>query len=253
MSEDEEHHIQGGGWPEYFSFAERSLAYCNKYKPQFLISSEDPQKVHAAAFFAKLLKDAEAALLLLKEGMFSQARSMLRVAVECEITLAKCWASPEFVEAYRIASEKERLRLQKGIQKITLGDFDEVKDAITLEMVDSLSVQLKGASSKNLEQWAIEVNMGDLYQTGYRLYSADVHSLVRSVGRFLKYNSSGLVSEVNWNPEEPDCRSELTEVCRIALNGLGIAGTLFGLSHDETFDQYLAELYRLEELVANEG
>jgi hypothetical protein len=68
---------------------------------------------------------------------------------------------------------------------------------------------------------------------------------------FLNFDQSGFPSEINWIPRE-DCRAELTEASRVALNGLGLAGNLFGLTHDETFKHHLAEHHRLEELVAIE-
>ncbi|TKS62004.1 MAG: hypothetical protein EWM72_00131 [Nitrospira sp.] len=251
MSATDEHDGQASHsrLPEYFVIAERSLAICRSYEPQIVIDSDHPQRVHAAAFFAKLLRDADAALLLLKLGMVSQARSMLRVAIECEIILAKCCKSPEFCEAYRIVAEQERLRLLKGIRRINPGDFNEVKDVINEEMVNKLADALRGAPEKKLEQWASEVGMGTLYQTGYRLYSADVHSGVRCLQHFLTYDQSGIPSEINWRPAEIDCRVELTEVSRVALNGLSLAGNLFGLTHDEAFKQHVADHHRLEELV----
>ena len=255
MSAIEEHLGQANHsrWPEYFVLAEKSLAICRGYEPQIVIDPDHPQKVHAAAFFAKLLRDAEAALLLLKFGVVSQARSVLRVAIECEITLAKCCKSPEFCEAYRIVAEKERLRLLKGIRRVNPGDFDEVKDVINEEMVNKLADALRGVPEKKLEQWATEVGMGTLYQTGYRLYSADVHSGASCLQHFLNYDLSGFASGVNWTPTETDCRVELTEVSRVAINGLSLAGNLFGLTHDEAFKQHLVEHHRLEELVEKEG
>lgn len=239
--------------PEYFVLAKKSLAICRGYEPQIVIDPDHPQKVHAAAFFAKLLRDAEAALLLLEVGMLSQARSILRVAIECEITLAKCSKSPEFCEAYRIVTEQERLRLLKGIRRVNPGDFDEVKDIIHEKLVTELADALRGAPEKKLEQWATDVGMGTLYQTGYRLYSADVHSGAHCLQHFLNYDLSGCASRVNWTPTETDCRVELTEVSRVAINGLSLAGILFGLTHDETFKQHLIEHHRLEELVEKAG
>ena len=240
-------------WPEYFAIADRSLAICRSYRPKFHIHPDHPQKVYAAAFFAKLLRDAEAALLLLRHGMTSQARSLLRVGIECEITLAKCCKEPEFYKAYMIAAEQERLRLLKGIRRIKSGDFDDLKEEITEEKVMKLGETLQGAPEKKLDQWATLVGMDSLYQTGYRLYSADVHSGARCLPQFLKYDESGFAAEANWAPDEFDFRAELTEVSRVALNGLGLIGPLFELSPDETFNQHLAEHLRLEDLVANEN
>lgn len=238
-------------WPEYFAIADKSLAICHSYRSKLHIHPDHPQKVYAAAFFAKLLRDAEAALLLLQHGMTSQARSLLRVGIECEITLAKCCKEPEFYKAYTIAAEQERLRLLKGVRRIKSGDFDDVKEVITEEKVMKLAETLRGTPEKKLDQWASFVGMDSLYQTGYRLYSIDVHSGARCLPQFLKYDESGFASETNWTPDEFDVRAELTEVSRVALNGLGLIGSLFKLSPDETFNQHHAEHMRLEELAAN--
>jgi hypothetical protein len=239
-------------WPEYFSIADKSLAICHSYRPQFHIHPDHPQKVYAVALFAKLLKDAEAALLLLRHGMASQARALLRVGIECEITLAKCCNDQEFYKAYLVAAEQERLRLLKGIRRIQSGEFDDVKEVISEENVMNLAETLRGAPEKKLDQWASFVGLDSLYQTGYRLYSEDVHSVARCLPQFLKYDESGFFSEANWSPDEFDVRAELTEVSRVALNGLGLIGSLFELSPDEPFKQHQAEHTRLEELAAND-
>jgi hypothetical protein len=143
--------------------------------------------------------------------------------------------------------------LLRGIRRLNLEDFNDVKEMIHEELVNELAEVLRGAPERKLEQWATEVGMVTLYQTGYRLYSADVHSGARCLQRFLNYDLSGFASGVNWTPTETDSRVELTEVSRVAINGLSLAGHLFGLTHDEAFKQHLADHHRLEELVEKEG
>ena len=234
---------------EYFALVQRMFVFCHERRVQFPIGPQDPQKVHAAAFFAKLLRDDEAAFHLLKHGMFSQSRSMLRVAIECEIILAKCCRTPGFDEVYRLASEKERLRLLKGGQRITQGEFENVKQAIPKPMIDALADALRGTPEKIVEQWAIDVGLGDLYQTGYRLYSADIHSTTRSVGGFLEYDESGLASGVEWVPPVNDCRSEVVEILRVAINGFAHIANLFELPPDDAFIDLRREYCSVEELV----
>lgn len=234
---------------EYFALVQRMFFFCRERQSQFPIDCQNPQKVHAGAFFAKLLRDDEAAFLLLGLGMFSQARSMLRVAIECEITLAKCCRTPGFEEVYRLASEKERLRLLKGVQRITPGEFETVKQAIPKPMIDALADALHGTPEKRVEQWALDVNLGDLYQTGYRLYSADIHSTTRAVGDFLEYDESGLASGVKWIPDVKDCRSEVIEILRVAINGYAHIANLFELPSDNEFIELRREYYSAEDLV----
>src|SRR5689334_4489999 len=143
-------------WPEYIAVAERSLAFCQAYKPQFIITGESIQKVLAAAFFAKVLRDAEAAFLLLKSEMTSQARAILRVAIECEIMLGNCVKSTDFAEAYSVLAERQRLRLLRGIHKISAEEFNDVKEVISKEMIDNLNGALKGSSERKVEQLATD-------------------------------------------------------------------------------------------------
>ncbi len=234
---------------EYFALAQRVFVFCRERQSQFRIDSEDSQKVHAGAFFAKLLRDDEAAFLLLKRGMFSQSRSMLRVAIECEITLAKCCRTPGFDEIYRLASEKERLRLLKGVQRITPGEFETVKQAIPKPMIEALDDALRGTPEKRVAQWALDVGFGDLYQTGYRLYSADIHSTTRSVGSFVDYDESGLASGVKWVPPVEDCRGEVIEILRIAINGFAHIANLFELPSDDAFIELRKEYCSAEDSV----
>lgn len=236
---------------EYFSLAADSFSFCSAYKKQVVIDPAEPQKVLASAFFAKLLRDAEGANFLLSHGMVSQARSLLRVAIECEIILAKCCKSPEFCESYRLVNEQDRLKLLKGVRKITAGSFDDVRDLFTEEMVNALAKSLKGTEEKQLERWARDVERNDLYQTGYRLYSRDVHAGAFCMQQFLKYDSEGNPYEVNWHPSG-DCRIELIEVSRLALSALNLIGWLYKWTYDEPLKAHQANHERLEKLVEQE-
>ena len=184
--------------------------------------------------------------------MVSQARSLLRVAIECEIILAKCCKSPEFCESYRLVSEQDRLKLLRGVCRITAEDFDDVRAEITEEMVDALARSLKGTEEKQLERWAKDVGKNDLYQTGYRLYSRDVHAGASCMQQFLKYDFESNPYEVDWHPNSADCRVELTEVSRVVLSGLCLIGVLYKLTHDEAFKEHLANHERLEKVIEQE-
>ncbi|MCS6305989.1 MAG: hypothetical protein H8K07_20340 [Nitrospira sp.] len=204
------------------------------------------------AFYAKLLRDLEGAFLLLKQGMISQGRSLLRIAIECEILLARVCLSADFCESYLLYAESQRLKLLKGVQQIKTGDFDEVRSVITKELVSQLETSIEArreqSKQKTIFDCASAVNLGTVYNTAYRLFSEDVHSNIGAIKSYLRYGSEGNVASINWEPTGENCRAELSEVSRSALNGLSNIGLLYKLAANETYSILFKEYQRLEDI-----
>jgi len=110
--------------------------------------SKDAQEVCAVGLFLKITGDVEAATLLLERGLASQARSLLRVAIEGSIILAKICGQYEFAHAYAIVAEQERLKLVKGIKNNKHAGYDDLRTEFTIPW----STQSKPSSKDNQRQ-----------------------------------------------------------------------------------------------------
>lgn len=244
-----------GRWAEYFKHAETAAKACHDSKFKFVVHVENGQEVFTVGLFLKAVADVEGALLLLERGMTSQAHSLLRVAIECEITLAKVCESAEFARAYALIAEQQRLRLIKGIHKTAPGHFKDLKAELTGEVVDDLVAKLKASSAeKNLEQWAGEVGLGTVYHSSYRLYCDDVHSGASALASTFVTGDEQTITGLNWGPDsEEDFRPALLEAARVLLDILQRGARLFNVALGGEFDELLLEQKRLEDLVVKEG
>jgi hypothetical protein len=236
-------------WAEYFALAEKAGRLFHAQKFRFNVHNADPQEIFAVGLLLKLAGDIEAASLLIERGMYSQGRSMLRVAIECDITLAKVCESFEFGQAYATVAEQARLKLIKGLRKIDV--YPQVKAAVTDEYVIELSDRLKGKPEKKLEQWASDAKMDGIYQGPYRLFCGDVHSDASSLSRFFSVNEAEEITGIEWGPlKREDCRAELLEVTRLYLGAMERTSKLFEVPRPEEATTVLREYERLGAIVA---
>jgi Family of unknown function (DUF5677) len=172
-------------YAESFDLIERVSRCCHASKVKFQVHNLDGQEVCAVGLFLKILGDVEAATLLLERGLTSQARSLLRVAIEGSIIMAKICEQYEFAKVYAIVAEQERLKLIKGIKNDKEAGYKSLRREFTDSLVESIEETVAGQPTANLRQWATDVNMAPIYAGAYRLFSADVHSGAASSVNFL--------------------------------------------------------------------
>ena len=238
---------------EFFNLIERAGRCCHAAKTKFQVHNRDGQEVCAVGLFLKITGDVEAATLLLERGLTSQARSLLRVAIEGSIILAKICEQYEFARVYAIVAEKERLKLIKGIKNDERTGYENLRTEFTDSLVASIEATVAGQPTANLWQWANDVNMAPIYAGQYRLFSADVHSGAVSLTKFFIMDDEGQMKGINWGPELEDaCRAELIEAVRLLLTGLALANKLFKVDVDTEANPIFEEYQRLGAMVAEQ-
>jgi hypothetical protein len=199
----------------------------------------DGQEVFGAALFIKLLADVQAAVLLLERGLSSQARSLLRVAIETLIILGKLSKSHEFVEALIRLGEQQRLKLVRAIQRNPSPDLDSLKSEISEEIIHDIEQIVGDISNESLEQWARELGLLQLYDVGYRLFSNDVHSKPRALEHYLKVNEDGEYAVINWGPQlSDDIEGEFLEAARILTVALSFVNAVFRLNVETRITEF---------------
>jgi len=96
---------------KHFDLAKRVNIFCQRAQARLKVYNRDPQQLTATCLMLKIFEDVQGALILLESGLASQSRSLLRVATEALIILAKVATSEEFFKAYVLTGERERLKL----------------------------------------------------------------------------------------------------------------------------------------------
>ena len=231
----------------YVEFVERVNAYCQEVKFRLNVHNRDGQQVFAAALFIKILCDAQAAALLIERGLTSQAGSLLRVATEALIILAKICQSYEFVEAYLRIGERQRLKLVKAIKRNPGSGFDGIRNELTDELIEGIVALVGESGDANVQQWASDVGLLPLYDAIYRLFSQEVHSTPRALERYLEADEAGDFKSFDWGPNvEENLKPELIEASRILIVALHNLNRLFSLDIEEQLAKFTAELAQLD-------
>jgi hypothetical protein len=230
-------------WTDHVRLVEDTVKACHRCKTR--LKAESPQKLCAAAVFLKLLSDAEGAYILLERGMRSQCRSLLRIALEASITLAKICQSPEFARAYGLLGEQVRLKMLRAIGETDHEVLKDIKTHVSEMMVQSLYLELKGERERNLCTWADEVGMKDIYETLFRLFSADVHTSPQSLTELFVFQGED-TKGIEWGPNpDYDCRPELIEIVRLFLDGLDRVANLFDIDVEPVLGSLVKEHSRI--------
>lgn len=230
----------------HFGLIEKTVAFCHATKYKLQVHNRDGQEVFAAGLFLKLIGDTEAAVLLLERGIGSQARSLLRIALECSINLANICKTDEFLKAYILISERERLKLIKGIKGSKSADFIEFKKTLADELIEEIQERLKGHPEVKIKGLAENVGMEDFYNAQYRLYSADVHSAPISIETLFEYDADDQIRGFDWGPRvQEDFRPELIESVRLLITGLKLVSEVFDVNIASEVTELLSEFQRL--------
>ncbi|HJS66657.1 MAG TPA: DUF5677 domain-containing protein, partial [Nitrospiraceae bacterium] len=96
-------------YASHFDLVRRVNKFCQENRSRLTIYNRDPQQLIAICLMLKIFEDVQGSLLLLETGLASQGRSLLRVATEASIILAKTVNSEEFFKAYVLAGERDKL------------------------------------------------------------------------------------------------------------------------------------------------
>jgi hypothetical protein len=189
-----------------------------------------------------VVNDIQASVLLAERGLVSQAASLVRVAVDGLILMAKTCKEPDFSNQYRALGRESQRKKLKAIIKNPAPGLDSLR-GIAPGLLNKLGDEGKpDIPPKTIEKWAKDVGLHTLYDATYRLFSDDVHSGPASLDRCLRKDKSGHPIAFAWGPDiEPDPRAVLLEATRVLLGCVNLAKSLFNLVDIDSQYRQLAE------------
>jgi len=232
-----------GQHTRHFDLVKRVLVFFQNSLERLKIHNRDPQQFIAAGLTLKLLEDVRGSLLLIEVGSPSQARSLLRVATEALIILAKVVNSEDFFKAYVLTGERERLKFLNALKSNPLYTEQDLQKDITHDLVEQVRATVEGVGNKNIEQWSKDVNLGVMYDIVYRLFSQDVHTHPRVVERFMVFRENDEIEAIRTGPWiDDDASTELVEAAKILILAVDAVGSLFEIEIKEEVKRYWNEI-----------
>jgi hypothetical protein len=207
------------------------------------IHREKLEEAIGAALYARTLASTQASMLLLEHGLPTQARTVLRTALESLFPLAAMSKNSALASAYLASHDADRRTL---VDRIRRWKDPALRASIDSKVTEAeLEDMTKGLGRPmNLYDLAKAAEMEDWYLTLYTLLSFAAHAKVSDLDRHVVLDENG--DPIGFQNEPDTERQDAVWAwnVEVQLAAMRSVATLFALSTEglEPIRQRLAEL-----------
>jgi hypothetical protein len=239
-------------YDQWFQFAEDLNRFSLSILWNHEVPSADNQKVTTCALFVRAQQSFQAAVLLAELGMLSDARVVLRSAVEGAIALHGLEGDNTFidqlVEAHRIYQRKiARLVLTNPDYKASHSAEQIKQMEETINEIDSIEAA-KGGNLRDIKWDQVATkHCKDLYDLLYRLLSSDgTHTNLNAIQRFLSFDKNDELVGMKVGPDVTDLVDVLSMACLMLLWAVGPFIRVFAKQgYEEKLQEYMRRFTEL--------
>jgi hypothetical protein len=193
------------------------------------VNRDDSRSLLAAAHFARLLASVQGAVILLEHGLISQAKTLLRMALESLFALEALRVKPEIATDLARTHEVDK---RVVADRVLQWEAPELRAAAAAQMSED---ELRGyLSSKARELKTYELaraaNMLDWYLSLYAVLSFPAHGAVSDLTAHLVTNEAGEVVALKNEPEVSGQDSAWAYAIEIEINAIEAFSGIFALA-----------------------
>ena len=221
------------------------------------VPRHDNQRLTIAILFIRAHKSFQSSVLLAERGLISDARVVLRSAVEGAIALNALANDATFLNVLIEAHHYN----QRKTARVVLDD-PLYKAQCSLERVAQMEATVQDVNAREKAvaprkfcdpNWADVANKHckDLYQTLYRLLSSDgTHTTINAIHRHVGYDANQQISELKIGPDTSSLVETLKAACLMFIWAADPFARVFSLS--DIANRLQAQLRRFSELPQDE-
>ncbi|GLQ52488.1 DUF5677 domain-containing protein [Dyella flava] len=218
---------------ELFDQLYRVNDYALSIQRRLVVEPEDVQGLVVATFFSRTINSVQASVILLERGLSSQAKVVLRAAMESLFGLRACLDS-EFCERLVVADAvKRKKHFRKAEQLVQRGVVPDADGVLTEDSLAQIEADIAETNSRDLTTADIAKAAGlhDWYLGVYAMFSASVHTTVRDLTEYMLVGDNGEIAGLTNSPDLKASAGLL--ICSIEqmLMAATAAAAYFGFDH----------------------
>lgn len=213
-----------------------------------LIHVDKLEEAIGAALYARTLACTQSAVLLLEHGLPTQARTVLRSALESLFPLAAIAKDATLAPALLASHDADRRTL---VDRIRRWKDPALRASIDSKVTEAELSAMSAGTGKptNVYELAKAADMEDWYLTLYTLLSFAAHAKVSDLDRHVVLDETGEATEFQNEPDTSDQGTVWAWVGEVQLAAMRSIASLFSLDANDL--ESLRE--RLEKLVAHDA
>jgi hypothetical protein len=204
----------------------------------------DRQKIIALVLAVRLLEISEAALLIMKNGMSNEANTMFRVFLDAYFVFANVCNDASFVINYFKSDEAARFKMLNSVKKHDSELFKKVNDYASESLKSELKKRILEENIQAFNSYAYADNVGcsEIYDSMYRLTSASLHTMPRSLEKYVEEDESGIIVAINDFPLEGDIPQRCYDFSFFLIRSLSGLKDVFGCFNAEEIESMTCNL-----------
>ncbi|MFC3652829.1 DUF5677 domain-containing protein [Dyella humi] len=198
-----------------------------------VVAPEDMQGLVVATFFSRTINSIQASVILIERGLSSQAKVVLRAAMESLFGLRAC-LDGEFCERL-VATDavKRKKHFRKAEQLVQRGVIPDVDGVLTKDTLAQIEADIAETNARDLTTADIAKAAGlhDWYLGVYAMFSASVHTTVRDLTEYILVDGNGEIAALTNDPYLKACAGLLICAIEQMLMASTAAAAYFGFDH----------------------
>lgn len=197
---------------------------------QASVTRESPRELIAETAFSRTLATVQGSIQLLEVGLLSQARALLRTALEATFFLGAAHASPAFAATLAASEEAEKRSL---LDKLRQWSELDVQSALSDALNDEVLKALAESKVREVKIYEVakEAGMLNWYFSLYSLLSYDAHTTITSLRRHLQRDGAGNVSHLKNEPQIEGQEETWAYAVEILIRASEMFASVFALSY----------------------
>jgi len=159
------------------------------------VDSEDAKQLIVTALSIKANDSIQAAVNLLLLGLESDAKALIRVALEAIIILKTVCVDDQYIEKFLSTEKAVILKFMNAIAGDQNKEYpDVVKKSVDPEQLSKLYDEVKSNNIQevNVLEYAQKSKLTYLYDYIYRIHSNDIHTNPKTVMKYLKVQDNDI-------------------------------------------------------------
>jgi hypothetical protein len=204
-----------------------------------VVAPEDMQGLVVATFFSRTINSIQASVILIERGLSSQAKVVLRAAMESLFGLRAC-LDEEFCERLVAADAvKRKKHFRKAEQLVQKGVIPDVNGVLTEDLLAQIEADIAETNARDITTAEIAKAAGlyDWYLGMYAMFSASVHATVRDLTEYMRVDDKGELTALANGPDLEACAGLLICAIEQMLMASTAAAAHFGFDHIEYWER----------------
>ncbi len=212
-------------------------------------TDEGGQKVIALVLAARILEIAEAAVLVMKNGMSNEANTLFRVFLDAYFVFANVCSDASFFRRYLKSDEAARLKLLNASKKHESELFEAINDYANEALQDALKKRIADEEIQAFNSYAYADNVGcsEIYDSVYRLASASLHTTPRALEKYVEEDDEGKVVLIKDYALEGDIPQRAYDLAYFLIKVLSGLKEVFGCLREREIQASINRLNRTVE------